>query len=457
MSHARSATLAMLLALAPCLQAQDEPKKPEAKGVEGLWLGTLATPSGVRLRLLLKVSKKEDGLAGTFKSIDQAANELPCEVAFADGKLTWKVKSLGTSFKGTLGDGGDIVGTFVQRDVKLPLTFSRIEKEPELKRPQDPVRPFPYLEEEVTVENVTANVKLAGTFTRPKEGGPFPAVFLITGSGPQDRDEALMGHRPFLVLSDHLTRKGIAVLRVDDRGIAKSTGDFTAATTEDFTLDAQACLDHLKGRKDVDPARIGLVGHSEGGEIAPLLASRRKDVAFIVMLAGPGLPGDEIILRQTALIAKASGGSDEQIAQGRELQERVFAVAKKPGPREELEKELQKLFPQGMKTEQVLSPWYRFFLAYDPRPALRNVHCPVLAINGEKDLQVPPDEDLAEIEKALAQAKNGDVTTKKLPGLNHLFQTCNVGTPAEYGTIEETMAPAALELVSSWILERTKK
>jgi pimeloyl-ACP methyl ester carboxylesterase len=458
MNHARAATLALLLAVAPCLQAQDEPKKPDAKGVEGLWLGTLNTPSGVRLRLILKVSKKEGGLAGTFKSIDQGANEIPCDdVTFADGKLAWKIKSLGASFKGTLDDDGDVAGTFVQGGAKRPLTFSRVEKEPEVKRPQDPVRPFPYEEEEVTVENVTANVKLAGTFTHPKEGGPFPAVFLITGSGPQDRDEALMGHRPFLVLSDHFTRKGIAVLRVDDRGTAKSTGNFAGATTEDFAGDAQACLDHLKGRKDVDPARIGLVGHSEGGLIAPLLASRTKDVAFVVMLAGPGLPGDEIILRQSALIGKASGATDEEIAQASERQKKILAVAKKQAPREDLEKELRGLLPPGAKTDQVLSPWYRFFLAYDPRPALRSVHCPVLALNGEKDLQVPPDEDLTEIEKALGEAKNKDVTTKKLPGLNHLFQTCKTGTPAEYATIEETMAPAALEAISSWILERTKK
>jgi pimeloyl-ACP methyl ester carboxylesterase len=295
-----------------------------------------------------------------------------------------------------------------------------------------------------------------------------------------------MGHRPFLVIADYLTRRGIAVLRVDDRGIGGSTGDVAHATTADFAGDTLAGVAYLKTRKEIDPKRIGLIGHSEGGVIAPMCAARSKDVAFIVMLAGTGLPGEEILYRQGALILKAMGADPEMIAQQRRAQERLFAVLKREKDDKVAEKEMRKIYAEllvhpgpdpakaaaGAKTEPekpaeslpagqeaslqaLLTPWFRYFLTYDPRPALKQVKCPVLAINGAKDLQVPPKEDLREIAAALKAGGNRHYTVRELPGLNHLFQTARTGAPAEYGQIEETFSPTALRVVGDWIVQRT--
>jgi pimeloyl-ACP methyl ester carboxylesterase len=350
-------------------------------------------------------------------------------------------------------------------------------------RPQEPKPPFPYDEEEVVYNNEKDRVQLAGTLTLPRTKGPFPAVLLITGSGPQDRNESVMGHKPFLVLADHLTRLGIAVLRVDDRGTGKSTGKFIEATSEDFAADALAGVEYLKSRKEIAPRRIGLIGHSEGGLIAPMLAVRSTDIAFIVMMAGPGLTGEEIITRQTRLISQAGGVSDELIAQNRDVQQRIFAIVKQEKDsvvaekriREEIKtfRELAGKIQAGSTEEQqkavnliavaiesqaklVVTPWFRFFLTYDPRTALTKVRCPVLAINGEKDLQVPAEENLAAIRQALEAGGNKDYEAINLPNLNHLFQTCRTGAISEYMQIEETISPSALETISKWILKHVK-
>jgi pimeloyl-ACP methyl ester carboxylesterase len=327
---------------------------------------------------------------------------------------------------------------------------------------------------EVVYENKKGGVKLAGTLTLPRGPGPHPAALRISGSGAQDRDETLFSHRPFLVLADHLTRRGVAVLRVDDRGVGGSTGSAGEATSADFADDVLAGVEYLKGRKEVDPRRIGLIGHSEGGLIAPAVAGRSADVAFIVLLAGPGLPGDEILYLQGSALLRLLGAGKEQIARQRDLQQRLFAVAKEEKDPAAAEKKMQEVLEDflaklppleralagGLKkqTEQQLralrSPWFRYFLGYDPRPALRKVRCPVLALIGEKDFQVPPKENLPEIEKAVRAGGNPDVTVKELPALNHLFQTCTTGALAEYATIEETFAPSALELLGDWILKR---
>ena len=340
-------------------------------------------------------------------------------------------------------------------------------------RPQEPKRPFPYVEEEVTYENRPAGVKFAGTFTRPRGTGPFAAVLLITGSGPQDRDEAVFGHRPFLVLADYLTRRGVGVLRVDDRGVGGSTGNTMEATSEELAADVLAGLEFLKKRADVNPRRIGLIGHSEGGLIAPFVAVRSPDVAFIVMMAGPGLSGEEILYRQGAALLKSTGADERKLARQRSLQERLFTVVKRETDRARAEKALREVIREesaklsdeekkGMgdlaavaegQLDMVLSPWFRFFLMYDPRPTLMKVRCPVLAVNGEKDVQVLPRENLAAIGEALKAAGNKDYTVKELPGLNHLFQTCRTGALAEYSEIEETIAPAALEVIGDWVVK----
>jgi pimeloyl-ACP methyl ester carboxylesterase len=456
--------------------ADKEPAKPADKGPAGYWQGTLKV-GAVELRLGLNVTAKPDGgFTATLDSPDQGAKGLPVDdVTVKDAEVKLEMKNLKASFEGKLSaDGKELAGTFKQAGAEFPLTFKRLDKAPDYARPQDPKKPYPYADEEVTFENKTAGVKFAGTLTLPKGKGPFPAAVLIAGSGAHDRDESLMGHRPFLVLADHLTRNGVAVLRCDDRGVGGSTGDKLAATTEDFAADALAAMAFLKGRPEIDPKKIGLIGHSEGGIVAPLAASKSDDVAFIVLMAGTGLPGEEILYRQGELILKAANADEKAVAKQREMQEKLFAVVKaakddkaaRAGIEEVFQTETAKLTDEEKKeaeknkgvlqaqTKLMLTPWFRFFLTYDPAPALKKVKCPVLALNGERDLQVPAKPDLEAIEKALKDGGNKDFTTKELPKLNHLFQTCETGALTEYAKIEETFAPAALEEISAWIGKR---
>ena len=453
------------------------PAKPAEKGVEGIWQGTLKV-GAVSLRLAFHISMKDGKRIGTFDSIDQNAKGLPIdEVKFTDGQLTLEMKKYQIAFTGKMKpDGSAIEGEFAQAGMKFPMTLQRSKKVVELVRPQHPKKPYPYKEEEVTFENKKGGVKLAGALTLPPRGGPFPAVVLITGSGPQDRDETLFGHKPFLVLADHLTRKGIAVLRVDDRGVGGSTGSTSESTTADFTGDVLAAVDFLKGRKEIDAKQIGLMGHSEGGIIAPLAASQSRDVAFIILLAGTGLPGEEILYLQGQAILKASGATekereDQRTVQGiffralkeekdndkakKLIRERLAEWAAKQPPEAKKDVEKGKAAIEG-QMKMAMTPWFRYFVTLDPRPALRKVRVPVLALVGEKDLQVPPKENLKAIAAALKEGGNTDFTTKELPGLNHLFQTCKTGNVSEYGTIEETFAPAALKEISDWIAKRVK-
>jgi pimeloyl-ACP methyl ester carboxylesterase len=327
----------------------------------------------------------------------------------------------------------------------------------------------------VIYDNPKSGNKLAGTLTLPRSPGPHPAVLLITGSGPQDRDEALMGHRPFLVIADYLTRRGIAVLRVDDRGMGKSTGKFDSATTVDFAGDARASVDFLKTRKDVDPQQIGLIGHSEGGVIAPMLAAESSDIAFIVMLAGTGVTGEEIVVAQQFLINRAMGMPEEAAEKSREVERFILGVIKEEKDdavalrkiHEGVEKmsadlpedrrQAQKQMMAGLEKQMAMmtSPWFRAFLIYDPRPALEKVKVPVLAMNGALDLQVPPHQNLLAIAAALEAGGNPDYEIVKLAHLNHLFQTAQTGSPIEYAKIEETFAPAALEAMGDWIGRHT--
>ena len=301
---------------------------------------------------------------------------------------------------------------------------------------------------------------MAATLTIPQGKGPFPAVVLITGSGPQDRDETLLGHKPFLVLSDYLTRQGIAVLRADDRGVGKSTGVFANATTADFATDTEAGIAYLKTRPEIDPHKIGLVGHSEGGVIAPMIAARNPDVAFIVMMAGTGVRGDEVLVAQSEAIAVASGQNPDQAAKDATKEREMLKLVETEKDPTALEKELKEKMAGdvpagqiGMQITQLTSPWFRYFLTYDPATALRKVTCPVLAINGEKDKQVLPSQNLPPIRKALEQAGNKRFEVDELPGLNHLFQSSKTGSPGEYAQIEETISPVALEKIATWILK----
>ena len=467
-----------IVPLQDCMGAQRGQTAPQ-RSLKGAWQGTLKVP-GTALRIVFNFVEKPGGVfAATLDSPDQGAKGIPADtVVLNDSLVQIPVRVIGGLFEGKLIAGADsIVGSWKQGGVVLPLTVRYVGAEAEApKRPQEPKKPYPYKEEEVSYPNERAGIILAGTLTLPEGKGPYPAVILITGSGPQDRDETIFGHRPFLVLSDYLTRRGIAVLRSDDRGMGKSTGDFKTATSVDFAGDVESALHYLESRQDIRHERIGLIGHSEGGMIAPMVAARSKDVAFIVMMAGTGVTGEELILKQAALISAAMGATEKEVKQQDETSRKVYAIVESGNDSATTHTRLKEIFtdaarrtdtsrtqqPQAndavieAQIRQVTSPWFRFFLTCDPRPILKKVSCPVLAINGEKDLQVPPEQNLPEIEAALREGGNGDFTVRELPGLNHLFQTSEHGRPDEYGKIEETISPSALSLMGDWIVKHCK-
>jgi len=467
MSHLR---IVALLLLAPVLAVA-------ATGIEGDWAGVLDI-GAIQLRVALHLTRAADGsLTGALDSLDQGANGIPLSnVTENGGSLLIEIKAVGATYKAEWNaDGSQISGTFSQGGRDLPLAFHR-GAPPELIRPQNPKKPYPYDEEDVVYDNPQSGNKLAGTLTLPRSPAPHPVVLLITGSGPQDRDEAIMGHRPFLVIADYLTRRGIAVLRVDDRGTGKSTGKFQEATTVDFAGDGRASVEFLKTRKDIDPKQIGLIGHSEGGIIAPMLASQSSDIAFIVMLAGPGVIGEEVLLAQQYLIARAMGTPEDVAEKNRDIQRMMLGVVKEEKDAAEVKRKVHEgveKLQAGLTEDQrkaqsetiggldreiptLTSSWFRAFLVYDPRPALEKVKVPVLAMNGALDLQVPPHQNLPAIAAALEAGGNPDYQIVKLPHLNHLFQTAQTGSPTEYSKIEETFAPVALQVLGDWIVRHVK-
>ena len=310
----------------------------------------------------------------------------------------------------------------------------------------------------------------------PTTPGPHRAVVMITGSGPQSRDEPIMNHRPFLVWADALTRLGIAVLRYDDRGVGASTGNFNEARTADLARDVEAAVDYLRSRKEIDNQRIGLIGHSEGGIVAPMVAvSQPKDVSFIVLLAAPGLRGDSILLMQNEVISRRSHTPDSIREATVQLNRSLFALLVPPTTDEEalrqsLAEVLRGAFFEGplappmpheqvelainQEMEMLTAPWMRDFLRYDPAPMLSRVQCPVLAVQGSEDVQVPAAANLPIVEKALTLHGNKAVTVKEFPGLNHLLQHCQTCLPDEYGEIRETVSPEVLQFVGEWIMKR---
>jgi len=432
--------------------------------IDGAWLGTLDA-GAVKLRVAFHFLTTAAGLTAKMDSLDQGAKGLMVTTVSRNGvSLKLELKQLDGTFEGTIdAPRMTIAGTWTQGGRSLSLVLTRVKDtaDLELRRPQTPAKPYPYREEEVTYENTAARLTLAATLTLPNGRGPFPAVVLITGSGPQDRDESLMGHRPFLVLADYLTRHGIAVLRADDRGVGKSGGSFATATTADFATDAEAGIAYLLTRGEIDQRKIGLVGHSEGGIIAPMVAVRNPRVAFIVLMAGSGVRGDDIIVSQSLLIAKAGGLSHEQAEKNANDFRDVLTIVKQEQDTAALQTKLRehlagKIPPAQLDAQikALSTPWYRYFITYDPAAALQRVTCPVLAITGEKDLQVPATQNLAAIRAALSAGGNTHVEVDELPGLNHLFQTAKTGAPSEYALIEETMSPVALNRITRWIAKQ---
>ncbi|MDD4921717.1 MAG: alpha/beta fold hydrolase [Bacteroidales bacterium] len=447
-----------------------------AQDITGQWNGLLKI-QGTQLGVVLHISKSGSGYIITMDSPDQGAKDVPAlSVSFEKSILKIEVAG-GIYYQGTLTQDNQIVGELRQSTFTLPLTFTRSTPEKEkIVRPQDPVKPYPYDTEEVSFKNPDDGAVLAGTLSLPSGEGVFPVVVLITGSGPQNRDEELMGHKPFLVLADYLTRKGIAVLRYDDRGTAKSTGDFQKASSPVFAADVEAAINYLLTRKDIDKKKIGLIGHSEGGMIAPMVAAKNKDVSYLVLMAGTGIRGKELLLLQQELIGRANGQTAEQLAKVHSDNQGAFDLILNSTNQETLKKALNAYIlkrlkdvpadqkPAGVSDEaiakqqmdQITSPWFQYFLKYDPSLVLSKVKCPVLALNGAKDLQVPPRENLSAIKSGLEKGGNKKVTVREFPNLNHLFQECETGSPNEYGQIQQTISPQVLDEISEWILRQTK-
>ncbi len=444
------------------IKTTHKPAKPS--DIDGAWLGTLDA-GGTTLRLAFHITNTEDGLTATMDSLDQGAKGIPATGVKREGdSLTIEMKQIGGDFQGTINkDRTEIDGNWSQMGNTLPLVLKRVKDQAQLEppRPQNPTGPLPYRHEDVTFENQKADIRLAGTLTIPQGQGPFPAAVLIAGSGPHGRDETVFGHKPFLVLSDYLTRHGIEVLRYDKRGVGKSGGSEKTATTADFADDAQAAFNYLRSQPDVNPNKIGLIGHSEGAVIAPMVAARDSQVDFVVMMAGSGVPGEEILVEQSLLLSEAAGMGKDKSEQNAAEEREVLDIVKKESDNAVLEKELREKLagkiPEAQLGTQVKvlgSPWFRYFISYNPATALEKITCPVLVLSGEKDLQVPPKQNLPAIRKALEAAGNKHFEIDELPGLNHLFQPAKTGSPAEYASIEITIAPEVLEKISGWILKQ---
>lgn len=451
----------------PLILTHGKPDRlPVIAGLDGDWAGAIM-PAGATVRLILHVHTDADGTVVRMDSPDQLAYGIPLRsFKRAEQQITFDVN--GSSFEGQLSaDMQRIEGLWTGRAYKGPLTFTwepRATSGP--KRPQTPQPPFHYRTEDVVVDSAPG-VKLAGTLTLPQGRGPFPAAVMITGSGAQDRDETILGHKPFAVIADRLTRDGIAVLRVDDRGFAKSTGDFASATDDDFAIDAAANVAFLRRRPDIDPNRIGLIGHSEGGLVAPKVAAKDPKLAFIVMMAGPGVPLSAVIRAQRAALLPAMGFSSDRIGKLQTLMNHVDVAIR--GANDEADaksRALRVIQAEGgdagitpvegqVLASQLSSTWMRDLAEYDPAPTLAKVKCPILVLNGSKDRQVLPDQNLPAIRAATKG--NSDVTVIELPGLNHLFQTAKTGAVGEYADIEETIAPIALDTMSAWIRKHVAK
>lgn len=442
----------------------------------GSWTGSLKIQE-TSLRLVFNVSMKDSVLISTFDSPDQGAFGLPTTrttYSESDKKLEIIASGLGIFYRGIL-ENDSIVGTFNQGGIPFPLTLRKTIKEV-VHKPQTPIEPLPYISEEVTISDNSQNkVSLSGTLTLPDSTGIFPAIILIAGSGPNDRDETIFGHKPFYVISDYLTRNGFAVLRYDKRGVGKSTGDYSKATISDFVTDASNALEYLKSRKEIDSSKIGMLGHSEGGIIAPMVASKSSDVKFLVLLAAPGTKGIEIVLDQNENSLKHQGIEPETINRlqltNREIFESLLVWSGSENDRTALRDRLSYLWEQlpiliKLKLEKepylraqfnaMITPGYRSFLATDPKDYLSLVSCPVLAINGENDVQVPALKNLEAIKHHIQKGGNYKVETKSYPMLNHLFQESITGQPDEYAKIDQTISPQILSDITNWIKSKTE-
>ena len=456
--------LLLVLTTVVLISGRDVQAQPS---LTGRWEGAINLP-GVNLGIIVNVSRTGDSLHGTIDIPMQMAKGLPLRDMAWTGAVVRFALQAGpglASFNGALA-GDSIAGTFTQATVRCPFILRRAAA-------PTAAAPPPYEVQEVVVPSGT--LRLAGTLTHPSAPGSYPAIILITGSGAQNRDEDILGFGVFRTLADHLTRNGFAVLRCDDRGVGSSTGDFAKAVTDDFAADAQAQLQFLMQRNDIDHRAIGLLGHSEGGLAATMVAAREQNVAFVVLLAGPAVRGDKVILGQIERMVRASGVSDSTLQESLRMQERVFQSARAdtgwPGVRTMLLDGMKKSLAEASAEQraasgvndtvlsarvdvqmgQVRSPWFHRFITYDPASDLRKLVCPVLALYGSLDWQVPPAQSRPVLEEIFASTGKKNATIRMFEGANHLFQAAGTGSPSEYGTLKKEFISGLREAISDWL------
>ena len=434
--------------------------------IVGVWEGTL---SQTNLRIVVRITDEDGRLTARFDSPDQNAYGIAADTVSFDGeRLVFNVDSINAGYAGTLYSDRSLIQGRWSQTVDLELDLVRVDKPSVRARTQNPKPPFPYRIEDVSFPGGERGVTLAGTLTLP-ESEDFPVVVLVTGSGAQDRDETIKGHKPFWVLADYLSRNGVGVLRYDDRGFAQSTGDFSTAITPDFADDALAAISYLQSRTDIVASRIGVVGHSEGGSVVSILAGRDDPLACGVMMAGPAVSGEKIHQRQVRLIierqpfpiatgliekieamnevlytvARADASFDERRAAARDVYRSALSSF------DDVERKLLNLNDE-VQVDAIVTDWFRYFLDYDPRNDLAASRIPLFAIYGALDLQVPPDQSIPVLEKI--NANHGKIDIRTFPELNHLFQHATTGLPSEYGMIAETLAPEVMLAIKQWVL-----
>lgn len=429
--------------------------------IPGIWLGKMKVSDQLEFRFGFVITEKDNGeLTATMNVIEQKAFDIPMDIVkVVNDSLYIELSAAGIQYLGKYDlETNTIKGAYIQGEANMELNLHEVDELPrgEVVRPQTPVRPFPYIEEEVVFENDLDDVQLSGTITVPHSKYPSPAIILVAGSGHTDRNETPMGH--FLLLADYLTRSGYVVLRYDKRGVGESTGNYDEATSFNFAEDVKAGINYLKTREDVDVKNIGIIGHSEGALLAPMVASQSEDIGFIVLIGAIGIPCDELMLLQTEKIARINGVPQEEIATTLNHYRKYYDIIKSSDDDATKREKILESNPEisdGL-LGVLLKPWFQYFIQINPDGYFEKVTCPVLAINGENDVQCVPKENLNRIKEVLENSENKDYTIQSLPNLNHLLQTSKSGSPTEYELIPEIIAPSALELMGNWLNERIK-
>lgn len=463
----------------------------KAQNISGDWEGKL-TVGSKSVGIIFHITKTDNGLYNATLDVPiQKAYNVGCNETILNGDSIFiACKAVAMKYTALLASPKQLSGNWVQAGLTIPLQLKKTSDVAVIKkfnRPQTPIPPFPYKSEDVEYDNADKSIHFGATFTVPYSGGKsglgeslvYPTVLLITGSGKQDRDETIYEHKSFAVIADYLTRRGIAVLRIDDREMGKTTGNFITSTTADFAKDVEAGIDYLKTRKDVDIANIGLLGHSEGGAIAPMVAGKRKDVKFIVLLAAPGVKSTELMEQQSVDMLAAKGVSMKKLEEMRPMMHNLVSAIINASDTAMARKNALSVFTEwennqskdvvrsttGVTDEKsrtsyinkmvtiLTLPWYAYFMKMDPADYLSTIRCSVLALNGEKDIQVDPRTNLNAIRNIMEKHNPQKVTVKEMPGLNHLFQHCKKCTFGEYSDLEETFATEALEIIGNWIIE----